>query len=98
MRGVYLSAIDGLPGLHGHADLLAVPGFAADARRLTRLGVGDRDLTDGQRRFLMLEAALRVPLVRLLGARVRVDGRDDDLTVLRQALRTFAGPIGRAHV
>src|SRR3546814_20654366 len=66
----------------------AVPGFEADARHLARLGVGDRDLADGQLRFLTLEAALRVLLVRLLVARDDVDARDDDLAVLRQ--------IGRA--
>src|SRR3546814_6907801 len=91
MRGVYLSAIDGLPGLHGHTDLLAVPGFEADARRLARLGVGNRDLADVKRRFLALEAALRVLLARLLVAGDDVDARDDDLAVLRQALRHFAG-------
>src|SRR3546814_10228546 len=39
----------------------------------------------------LLEAALRVLLVRLLVARDDVDARDDDLAVLRQALRHFAG-------
>src|SRR3546814_20806741 len=82
MRGVYLSAIDGLPGLHGHADLLAVLGFEADARRLARLGVRDRDLADVQRRFLAFEAALRVLLVRLLVAGVDIDAPDDDLALL----------------
>src|SRR3546814_17932886 len=97
MRGVYLSAIDGLPGLHGHADLLAVLGFEADARRLARLGVRDRDLADVQRRFLAFEAALRVLLVRLLVAGAGIDARDDDLAVLRQALRHFAGlPLSTA--
>src|SRR3546814_17561370 len=90
MRGVYLSAIDGLPGLHGHTDLLAVPGFEADARRLARLGVGNRDLADVKRRFLALEAALRVLLARLLVAGGDVDARGDDLAVLRAALRLFA--------
>src|SRR3546814_16198462 len=91
MRGVYLSAIDGLPGLHGHADLLAVLGFEADARRLARLGVRDRDLADVQRRFLAFEAALRVLLVRLLVAGDAIDARDDDLAVLWAVLRPFAG-------
>src|SRR3546814_19476746 len=91
MRGVYLSAIDGLPGLHGHADLLAVLGFEADARRLARLGVRDRDLADVQRRFLAFEAALRVLLVRLLVAGDDIDARDEDLSGLRPALRHLAG-------
>src|SRR3546814_6901910 len=91
MRGLYLSAVDGPPGLHGHADLLAVLGFEADSRRFARLGVRDRDLADVQRRFLAFEAALRVLLVRLLVAGDDIDARGDDLAVLRQALRHFAG-------
>src|SRR3546814_13351106 len=86
-----LSAIDRLPGLHGHADLLAVLGFKTNARRLAGLGIGERNLACEQRRFLALQTALRVGLARLAVARDDVDARDDDLAVLRQALRHFAG-------
>src|SRR3546814_16859481 len=86
MRGVYLSAIDGLPGLHGHADLLAVLGFEADARRLARLGVRDRDLADVPRRFLAFESALRVLLVRLFVAGDDISARSANLAVLREDL------------
>src|SRR3546814_5497179 len=50
-----LSAIDRLPGLHGHADLLAVLGFKTNARRLAGLGIGERNLACEQRRFLAFQ-------------------------------------------
>src|SRR5690606_14081970 len=91
MRGVYLSAIDRLPGLHGHADLLAVLGFKADARGLAGLGIGQRNLAREERRFLALKPALRILLGRLAVARNDVDARDDKLAFLGKALRHFAG-------
>src|SRR4029453_4008202 len=66
-----LSAIDQFPGLGGHAALFVPTSFEPNAGRLAGLGVGNRDLGDMQRRFLALEAALRVKLGRLA-----VAGRD----------------------
>src|SRR3954469_10239062 len=91
-RGVYLSAIDGLPGLGRHADLAAVlAGLEADARRLA-VGAGDRDLGNVHRRRRAVDAALRVGLARLAMARGDVDPVDHDLAVLRHDAGDGAGP------
>src|SRR5690348_12321254 len=90
-RGVYLSAIDDLPGLDGDADLLAVALLEANAGRLA-VGGHVRDLRNVHRRFRTLETALRVGLRGLLVAHGDIDARHDDLAVLGQRLDDFAGP------
>ena len=68
-----MSAIDGLPGLDGHADLLAVLGLETDAGGLAILGIGNGDLADGHRRFATLDTTLRVQLRGLAVARGDID-------------------------
>src|SRR5687768_9211148 len=90
-RGVYLSAIDLLSGLHRDADLLAVlAGFETNARRLA-VGASDRDLRNVHRRGRTVDAALRVGLARLAVAGGDVDAVDHDFAVLRQDLGHGAG-------
>src|SRR5262245_14217484 len=91
MRGVYLSAIDRLPGLGRDADLLAVLGFETDAGRLAGLGIGDTDLRDVHRSLTAIDAALRVLLARLTVTHGDVDALHHDLAVLRQNLKDGAG-------
>src|SRR5688572_21834161 len=83
--------MDQFPGLGGHPDLLAIPGFEADPRRLAGLGVGDRDLRHVQRRFAALEPALRVELGRLAVTNGDIDARDDHLAVLGHGANDVAG-------
>src|SRR5690606_24115010 len=85
-RGVYLSAIDGLPGLDRHAHLLAVALLEPDARSLA-FGSGDRDLGNVHGRRRTVDTALRVRLARLAVAGRDVDAVNHHLTVLRQDLR-----------
>src|SRR5690606_38699411 len=59
------SAIAGLPGLGGPADLLAVLLLEANACRLAVLGIGNRDLAYRHRSFGTVDAALRAGLRRL---------------------------------
>src|SRR6188768_260247 len=90
-RGVYLSAIDLLPGLDGDTDLLAVLArLEPDARRLA-IGSGDRDLGNVHRRRRALDAALRAGRARLAVAGGDVDAVDHDLAILRQDLGHRAG-------
>src|SRR6476469_2176105 len=81
----FSSAMDQLSGLGRDADLLAVAHLEADAARLSVSG-RDGDLGHVQRRFLAIDPALRVRLVRLAMARVDVDPRHDHLAVLRHRL------------
>src|SRR4051794_27933799 len=86
----FSSAMDQLSGLGRDADLLAVTLFEADSRCLARLRIGDRDVRHVQRRFLALDAALRVRLRSLAVTRVDVDARHDDLAVLGHRTDDFA--------
>src|SRR3954471_17477699 len=85
----FSSAIDQLSGLGSDADLLAVALLEADAGRLA-VGGCDRDVRHVQRRFLALDAALRVRLRSLAVTRVDVDARHDDLAVLGHRTDDFA--------
>src|SRR5262249_2751640 len=84
-------AIDQLPGLGGHADLLVPTRFEPNAGRLAGLRVGNRDLRHVQRRFLALEAALRVLLGRLAVAGRDVGARHDHLSLFGHDLGDFTG-------
>src|SRR5262245_19949023 len=99
-RGVYLSAIDLLPGLHRDAELLAVlTGFEPDPGRLA-VRRRDRDLGNVHRCRTAIDAALRVHLVGLAVARGDVDAVDHDLAVLRQDLGDRTGAalvLARKH-
>src|SRR6185503_1187148 len=81
--------MDQLSGLRRDANLLAVTLLEADP---ARLAVGGRncDLGNVQRRFLALDAALRVHLARLAVARMDVDARHDHLAFLRHRLEDVA--------
>src|SRR5678816_1417448 len=99
-RGVYLSAIDCLPGLDGDTDFLAVlAGLEPDAGRLA-VGSRDRDLGNVHRRRGAHDAALRTGSARLAVARGDVDAIDHHLAVLRQDLGHRAGAalvLAREH-
>src|SRR6185503_5039883 len=82
--------IDRLPGLDGHADLLAVLGFEAHARRLA-VGAGDADLRYVHRRLAAVDTALRVGLARLAVTGRDLHARDEDLLVLGHHLQDGAG-------
>src|SRR5688572_16462373 len=90
-RGVYLSAIDLLPGLDGDTDFLAVlAGLEPNAGRLA-IGSCDRDLGNMHGRRATVDAALRVGLARLAVTRGDVDAVDHHLAVLGQDLSHRAG-------
>src|SRR6478672_6337572 len=94
----FSSAMDQLSGLGRDAHLLAVADLEADAARLSVSG-RDGDFGHVQRRFLAIDPALRVRLVRLAMARVDVDPRHDHLAVLRDRLDDLTRApleIGRA--
>src|SRR6478672_413281 len=82
--------MDQLSRLGRNADLLAVALLEADAGRFAGLGVGNRDLRHVQRRFLALNAALRIELGRLAMARVDIHARHDNLGFLRHRTDDFA--------
>src|SRR3954469_7567377 len=84
------SAIDQLPGAGRDPHLLAVAHLEADARRLARLRVFDRDLRDVERRLRALQPALRAGLARLAVPRDDVDAGDHHLAVLRHGPGHFA--------
>src|SRR3546814_4640085 len=99
-RGGYLSAIDGLPGLLGHADLLATFFLETDARRRASFRIGNSHFGNVQRRFRTFDSTLRVRLGGLAMTSSDVNAFDNQFPVLRHHLDNIAGTpqIGRAHV
>src|SRR6201996_4811583 len=72
-----VSAIDDLTGLLGDADLLVTLDLETDTGRLTGGRVGDSDVGDVQRRFLVDDTAIRVGLRRTGMALHHIDALDD---------------------
>src|SRR5690554_1201723 len=90
-RGVYwASAIDGVSRGLGEADLLVPVHAEADAGRLA-VGVGDRDVGQVKRGFLVDDAALRIGLRGTGVALDHVDPRDDATALGRHDLGHVAG-------
>src|SRR4051812_20078616 len=82
--------MDQLSGFDRNADLLAIALLETDARRRSRLRIGDRHVRHVERRLLALDPALRAGLRRLAMARVDIHARHHDLHVFWDRANDFA--------